>query len=203
MPIEDRTRRVAPETEQEWRELVFGLFENYHAKEGSPFTLRRSGEVRALMIHYYNSIIKRRQGDLADVGPYAARWTEQAWRLAVVLQAGLYGRQAHKQSVTERTAESGIRLMDWFSRQQLDLLARTRAHAKTEVQQAVYEMLAAKTEITVRDVQRGALRSLSAAEARHALDQLVAAGRLDWRTEPPPERGGQERKFYFRPLRQS
>jgi hypothetical protein len=63
-------------------------------------------------------------------------------------------------------------------------------------------MLAAKGEITVRDVQRGALRSLSAAEARHILEQLVAAGKLDCRIErPAPERGGHEVKYYFRSLR--
>jgi hypothetical protein len=196
MLIGIRTRRVAPATEKNWSDLVRGLFETYHARQGAPFVLRREAKVQPLLINYYNSVVERRRSELADVGPFAARWAEQAWRLVVVLHAARYAGDAHNNAVQAQTAEDAISLMDFFSGQQLELLRRTRAHAKTEAAEAVFEMLAARNEITARDAQREHIAD-SAGEAHALLEQMVRAGKLVFH-DHKPEGGGHPTRLYRR-----
>jgi hypothetical protein len=198
MLIGTKTRRVSEETRAEWHALVGGLFTTYHSKQVEPFMLKRSIKVQPVLVEYYNEIVERRKSELADVGQFAARWAEYAWRLVVVLHAGTYGLDAHKELVESRTAENAIVLMEFFSEQQLSLLRRSRAHAKTEAEQAIFDALALQSEITVREVQLGALRSMNAETIRKVLEQLVAAGKLCSRVQKT-EGGGRDMIFYFRP----
>jgi hypothetical protein len=197
MPIGTKTRRVAEHTRADWHGLVRGLFTTYHSKQGEPFMLKRSIKVQPVLVDYYNDIVERRKNELADVGPFAARWAEHAWRLVVVLHAGTYGQDAHKELVESHTAKSAKALMDFFSQQQLDLLRRSRAHAKTEAEQAIFDALAVRPEITVREVQLGALRTMNADRIRQVLEQLVVAGKLACRIQKP-KGGGHDVKYYFR-----
>ena len=87
-------------------------------------------------------------------------------------------------------------MMDFFSKQQLDLLRRTRADAKTEAEKAVLMLLAVKKEISPRDVQRKHIVE-NAYEARALLDKMVRAGKLVDR-EIKPERGGHPICYYVR-----
>jgi hypothetical protein len=56
------------------------------------------------------------------VTAYAARWNEQAWRIAVCLHAGTYGGQAHLQSLSLETAKAAIEIADWFAAEQQRIL---------------------------------------------------------------------------------
>ena len=86
--------------------------------------------------------------------------------------------------------------MEFFSGQQLELLRRTRAHARTEAAEAVFEMLAVKSTITARDVQRERVAN-SASEAQALLEQMVLAGKLVCR-DHTPDRGGHPTRIYQR-----
>jgi hypothetical protein len=201
--LEVRTRRVMLQTEKGWNDLVRGLFATYHAKRGDPFVLRPVDKVQALLITYYNSIVERRRDELADVGPFAARWAEQAWRLVVVLHAATHGSNAHNEIVQASTAEHAIALMEFFSGQQLDLLRHTRAHAKTEAAVAVLKLLPAKSEvpdeITARDVVRDHITQ-NTDDARALLERLVREGKLIARDYTPEGGGHPTRKYALRPL---
>ena len=74
--------------------------------------------------------MKRRRGELRDVTSYAARWNEQAWRIAVCLHAGTYGSQAHEQPVALETAQRAIAVADWFAEEQLRILNTGRMERK-------------------------------------------------------------------------
>lgn len=198
MPIGNKARRVSEKTKADWDALVSGLFTTYHSKQGEPFMLRRTDKAQSAMVDYYNSIIERRQSELADVGPFAARWAEQAWRLMIVLHAGTHGPDAMKERVNSATAGNAIALMSFFSQQQLDLLRRSRAHAKSEAEQSIFDLLAMRSEITVREVQLGALRTMNAERIRQVLEQLVGAGKLVSRVQKT-KGGGHGVKFYSRP----
>jgi hypothetical protein len=66
--------------------LIRNLIEVYRLAE-EPFTIEPTPEALEAMNAHYNAIVKRRRSDLRDVTIYAARWNEQAWRIAVVLHA--------------------------------------------------------------------------------------------------------------------
>jgi hypothetical protein len=93
-------------------------------------------------VDYHNAIVERRKAELRDVTGFAARWCENAWRLAVVLQAGLHGADAHNHALELTTAENAIRLSEWFACEQLELLAKGRHAVAAKVEDEVIELLA-------------------------------------------------------------
>jgi len=99
-------------------------------------------EARARLVAYYNQIVDRRRGEFSDVSDFAARWAEQAWRLALVLHAGLHGAQAHGHQLTLETAVNAIDLIEWFVNQQLNLLSKGRRHSARKLEDEVFELLA-------------------------------------------------------------
>ena len=154
------------------------------------------------MISYYNAIVDRRSVDLRDVGLFAARWSEQAWHIAVVLHAGLHGSQAHTQSLTLETAENAVRLANWFSFQQLSILAKGRRAASRKVEDEVLELSAETFDrrhqdyITARDVQRARITSTPEA-ARSLLARLEAEGVLVGE-DVSPQGGGKVTRIFRR-----
>jgi hypothetical protein len=189
-------RRVSPKTKENWSDLVRGLFETYHAKQGQPSILKRSKQVQKALIDYRNSVVRRLHSELADVAPYASRWAEQAWRLTLVLHAGRHGPKAHNETVQSSTAKDAILLMDFFSRQQLPLLSSSLDRAKTENEVAILNKLLVKKEMTARDFAHDHVMK-STTEAKALLEQLVAGGKVDYRDQTPT-RGGVSTRYYRR-----
>jgi hypothetical protein len=116
-----------------------------------------------MMRDYANEIVRRRKrdGDLADVSIYAARWAENAWRLAEVLHAALHGGDAWRETLSADTADKAVRLMRWFSAQQLRILAAGREDRQMKRLERLREVLALKPD------KAETLRNL---ERNHALD---------------------------------
>jgi hypothetical protein len=116
-----------------------------------------------MLREYRNEIVDRMNpasgGDLADVSIYAARWAENAWRMCVVLHAALHGEDAWREHLAPDTAGKALRLMRWFSEQQLRLLAAGREDKLTKRLEKLRELLALKPERQC---------NLSELERRHA-----------------------------------
>ena len=65
-------------------------------------------------------------GELRDVEAYVARWAENAWRLALVLHTAEHASNAHKKPLVADTAQKAVRIVRWFSENQLSVLAASR-----------------------------------------------------------------------------
>jgi hypothetical protein len=103
----------------------------YYHSVVEPVTIRPSEEANEILINYYNETVdKITDGTLKDVASFAARWAEQAWRVAVCLHAGQWLNQSHKIEMAGETAWKAMLLTDWFTRQQLELLRDLRAQSK-------------------------------------------------------------------------
>jgi Protein of unknown function (DUF3987) len=74
------------------------------------------------MVKHYNRLVRRRNADMRDISMFVARWTENAWRLALVLHAVEHGTNAHNVPLSPETARGATRIIDWFARGQLDLI---------------------------------------------------------------------------------
>jgi hypothetical protein len=158
-------------------------------KAGEPFTIEPTPEARQMMKEHHNQIVERRNGELRDVTTYAARWNEQAWRIAVVLHAALHGKNAGGRMLAAGTAASAIALADWFAGEQLHILARGRLAARrTKLDEVLALLVDAPRGITARDLQRARVVP-SADEARELLAQMEVAGELTGR-DSKPETGG-------------
>ena len=171
-----------------YRHTIRDLLKTYRLAD-EPRTIQPSPEALARLNEHFNGIVTRRRGDLRDVTTYAARWNEQAWRIAVCLHAGEWGAQAHEQTLGLETAARAIELADWFAAQQLEILSAGRHAGRRKLRDEVLALVADNPGgIRAGDIYRA--RIARDAEAAHALlAQLESEGLLVG-TDSQPEGGG-------------
>jgi len=187
-PIVDGAEGIAVDTVDAWAAQVKTLVLAFRMAS-EPFTIEPTPEARQMMNDHHNRIVERRLGELRDVTTYAARWNEQAWRIAVCIHAGLHGETAGGLMLTADTAASAIALADWFAGEQLRILARGRHAARRAKRDEVLALLANTPKgVTAREVQRAHI--VDTANGAHTLlAQMEADGELSGR-DSKPETGG-------------
>ena len=198
-PAETMSKDVLVDWQKLWLDLHESYHPIYHLKSNKPPVLLPSEIGPTLMANHFNETIDRRMLSLADMDSFAARWTEQAWRLAVVLHAASHGKRAHSKEV--RCIESAIEIADWFSAQQIALLAQTRAEESENHEKRVLELLRsqlAKSEskdwINARDPVMARIVSTSLG-AQQLLQKMVADGRLTSESHRPLRGGHTETRY--------
>jgi hypothetical protein len=196
MPDSGSIQSIDPDAQKDWDALILDLFRIYHQRTGEPHALEMSKQAELKLREHHNRIVERRLAELADADSYAARWNEWAWRLGVVLHAAEHGVNAYNIVLEAATADSAVRLADWFADQQLQLLAQSRAAIKAEKEKAIYDLLRKKTKISARQVQLARI-ARRAVEARALLAQLEVDGKLIGR-DYEPSGGGHTVRFYSR-----
>ena len=195
-PIEGEEVGIPTETVNAWLMLIGKLIKTFRMVE-KPFTIRPMPEVVQMMKEHYNQIVERRLSDLRDVTTFAARWNEQAWRIAVCLHAGKHGEDAGGKTLEVETAASATVLADWFAVEQLRILARGREAARRVKCDEVLALLAERPNgITARDVQRKRI-VLQADEARLLLAQMEADGDLSGE-DSRPQTGGHVTRIFVK-----
>ena len=148
---------IPPAIKHGWASLVMALVEEYRMKGDTPKTVTASPEVYDIMLGFENENIRLRQrtGSLRDVAAYVARWTENAWKLCIVLHAAQHGDASHSAVLDRQTAERAVEIMRWFIDAQLGVLAAGRSD---RLRKRVLALLAVLTdangEITLRDLRR-------------------------------------------------
>jgi hypothetical protein len=137
------------------------------------------------------------------VGQFAARYGEQAWRLALVLHAAFHGAEAHNHPLDVETAGNAIAIVRWFVDSQLSVLARTRRQATAKLEDEVLELLETQRQrrgmdfITARDVQRA--RIATSADAARALLARMEADGLLVGEDVTPQGGGKTTRIFRHP----
>ena len=193
-PIVEGVEGIPADTGNAWAMLMGKLIQTFRMA-GEPVTIKPTPEARQMMDAHHNLIVERRLADLRDVTTFAARWNEQAWRMAVCLHAGLHGADAGERMLAADTAGSAIALADWFAGEQLRILARGRHAARRAKLDEVLELLADNPKgVTARGVQLKRIVE-TADEARALLAQMEADGELT-HTESKPEGGGHVTLIY-------
>lgn len=196
-PIGDDVTGVPPETEIAWGKLIKSLLKTYR-RASEPNVVDSTPEAYEAMRQHHNSIVDRRCSDLRDIGSFAARWNEQAWRIAVCLHAGLHGQEAGERQLDCDIAQRAIRLANWFAREQLRILDGGRQAAKQARRDEILKLLVNKPSgITARDVARARIAPTTD-EARALLasmeDELIVRDSM-------PEGGGKTSRIYTRALK--
>ncbi len=157
-------------------------------------------EALACLNEFHNIVVDRRCGDLSDVGPFAARYAENAWRLALVLHASLHGDQAHARPLALETAQNAVRLVEWFASEQLQIIARNRRKAAARVEDELLELLTANSlrkgidYLTARDVSRARITPTPEA-ATGLLARMEREGLLLGEDFTPPHGGKTSRRY--------
>jgi hypothetical protein len=150
------TPRIPRFVIESWKDLVEDLLK-YRRAGREPVVATTSLEAAALLRDYENENIRARQrgGRLADLAPYVARWSENAWKMALILHACRHGAKAHETPVAAETARDAIEVVQWFSSRQLEVLAAGRTGRLRMRVLALLALLAeAGGEISLRDLRR-------------------------------------------------
>jgi hypothetical protein len=176
--------------------LIHDLLQTYR-QATEAWTVEPEQQAMQLLTDHHNAIVDRRLSDLKDITSFAARWTEQAWRLSVVLHAAQHGASAHEHHLSAATATAAITLADWFAAQQLDILSGGRWKAQRDRRNEILSLLAEMPDgITARDVYRARI-CRDADEARLLLANMETEGVL-LDKDVTPERGGWTVRLYTR-----
>jgi hypothetical protein len=197
--IESEAPGISDSVCASWAQLVNALLGTFHVAV-KPHSIEPTSEAKRLLDEFYNSTVDRRQSDLADLGSYAARYGEQAWRVSVVLHAALHGANAGNCRLELETAQNAIRVIEWFTTQQLDIFAKSRRQAAEKLETEVLELLASNWErrrtdfVTARDVHRA--RIVTTAEAARALLERMEQDGLLISEGVQPRHGGKVTRVY-------
>jgi hypothetical protein len=131
---------ISPSVEKDYAALIFSLLETYRLAY-EIFLIKPTPEALRVLNDHHDAIVRQRRGELRDVTAYAARWNEQAWRIAVCLHAGVHGSQAHGQPLSLETAQFAIELADWFAAEQLRILNAGRRQQKFDRLEKLKELI--------------------------------------------------------------
>src|SRR5258708_11637582 len=141
------------------------------------------------MVKHYNRLVRRRNAAMRDISMFVARWTENAWRLALVLHASEHGTEAHNVPLRLETAQSATRIIDWFSRGQLDLVQRSRRDSEDDKVERLIEIVRSKGGSATKGVLKNN-HNLDEAEIREIV--AASAGRLHIGEILPGPNGGRK-----------
>jgi hypothetical protein len=148
---------------------------------------------KQVIVDYYNHIADRRGDDLKDVSGFAARWHEQASRLAVVLHAAKHGPEAARLEIQEDTARAGVEMAEWFAAEQLAILESSRGQGLEQTLTAIWRYASITPDgFTSRNLQRNGLVE-DAQEAESILARMVE---VDVLTCERTETGGRPTTTY-------
>ncbi len=192
----DRSRgRIPQETTEAWNHLVLELLNDFR-QALAPHTCEPSRAAEEIMDAHFNELVPRRRigGDLFDVSSFAARWTEQAWRIGVCIHAGLYGGAAAEQPFAKETAECALELAEWFADQQIAILADNRGERRmARLTQLRARLSGYGGAATLRDLSRN--NGFSSEEVRALAEMFPSQLGLERR-----ETGGRPSETAFLPL---
>jgi hypothetical protein len=123
-PVPEQPRQIEPGVSAAYSSLIFGLLRQYRHGQEKGRTVHTDGDVLSLFRDYENEIRRMRNpgGHLQDIASFAARWTQNAFRIALVLHAATHGPAAHDEPLAPGTAQSALFISDWFRTEQVRLL---------------------------------------------------------------------------------
>jgi hypothetical protein len=182
---------ISIEVREKFDQLIKAIFQKFRSvgfqnPEAAASVICPTPEANQMMINHFNSIVERRCKELRDINGFAARWNENAWRLAINLHAAKYGSEASEHPLEGTTVRDAIEIAKWFEQQQLCLLARGR-------REKINQQLAELREHLARRDGTATLRQLKRAGwSQHDIRHLVAnsKGTLTLARNIRSEKGG-------------
>ena len=176
-------RKSFPQGLATWyHETLCGLLAAYRMNAGGLLVAKATTEARRIIIEYTNRTADRSAaGWFSTKGaPFAARWGEIAWKLALVFHAADHGAKAHTVEVSADTARCAVALVSWFALQQLNLLGETEEAEAADQSMKLLNFVIKWKRVTARMVAKAGICDTSE-EAVALLGDLVKQGLLESR----------------------
>jgi hypothetical protein len=159
MEVQYETEESEPEPEPEimgsWNRHIRSLVKTFRFAPES-YEVSVEPGVRTLSRCFYNEIVDLVRGKLADISQFAMRWTEQAWRTALVLHSGWNGAECYKVPLEEKIFADSTRIIRFFAAEQIEVLQASRLKSIQDTCKRLEEIFARRSLklITLRDLRR-------------------------------------------------
>lgn len=157
--------------------LLSELLTTYHIRTDEPRIICPTADARQKIVDYHNQIVDRMETDLSGISSFACRWSENAWRVALVLHAASHGAAAHETVMAVESAMGAVEIVSWFSNEQVRLLEEIRQKHKEQKIKRILDFLAKKHRLTARDLRWMKIARTNA-EAESLLGEMVKDGIL-------------------------
>jgi hypothetical protein len=193
----DWSREELPKELQEaWNESIDGVLTSYRSLEDPEF-VQIDKQARLVLADYHEKARQLQLGELSDYSEFIARYHEQALRLALVMHVGEHGGEAHLVPLSLSTARGAIKLHEWFSKCQLEILAQSETKSGRDMANQILKLIDEKTGgISKTDVYRKRIVK-TADQATKILDAMVESGLIEVK-ETTPKGGGHTVLRYLR-----
>jgi hypothetical protein len=197
LPMDEATcgeaREIGAAVAQSYEAAIFAGISHYRQEaNAAPHTIDMEPEARRMFARDWNAILERTDG---RPDPFAARETEQAIRLALLLHIfrhmeieqrgpGTYGVAeggviGHTRPLRESDAAAGLAVRDWFARRQSEFLAARRVAEADQLWERVRRVMQKRPEgITARDLYSGRRFAKDKAGAEVLLAGWIEDGRI-------------------------
>lgn len=173
-------RKVFPQkTQLAYNQVITDLLATYNGNRDQPFRVVVSQPARKIITQYANRIVARRKAkEFSDKGePFASRWAELTWKLALVFHAVEYGSEAHLHEVTAETALSALAVVSWFSVQQINQIEEYEMNQLGMAEPKILAIASRVKKITPRMVAKAGIVK-SSSVARDLMKKLEEEGLL-------------------------
>ncbi len=135
--------------------MITSLFDTYHQRSDDSLTVETSPDAQTILRAYHNRCTVRWLADQGEMHSLISRWTEQAWKLTLVLHVARHGGNSHRMAVDRQTAEDAVVLQEWFAGQQMSIIGGATVQPETNRLQRLCDLLreAPDRELTLRNLK--------------------------------------------------
>jgi hypothetical protein len=121
MPEEDRTIPVS--IINGYAAIISELYDAYRGSGASARIVHTDPEVYQIMREFHNDCVSKSKEVDSNLRYCIPRWTEQTWKIMLVLHAAEHGSKSHLMPVNRLTAERAITLMRWYASEQSRIMS--------------------------------------------------------------------------------
>ena len=154
-PMHEEDRAIPADVSDGYGAVIRSLFEAYGLQGDRDLTVDTSEEASAILREYHNLNAERWNAEEGSMRCCIARWTEQAWKLTLVLHAATHGANAHRIAAEGETAERAVALQEWFAGQQLRIVQGSTRQKEVDRLEKLCRLLSETPNcaMTLRDLQ--------------------------------------------------
>jgi hypothetical protein len=153
LPDDDRSVPVA--VSDSYGAVITSLFDAYGQLPEGCLTAESTPAAQEILRSYHNCCSGRWHADQGQLRSCIARWTEQAWKLTLVIHAARHGGNSHRMAVDRKTAEDAVVLQEWFAEQQMRIIGGATLQQGASRLKRLCDLLreTPDRELTLRDLQ--------------------------------------------------
>lgn len=183
-PMSEHDADVPVAVSDAYGALIEELFASYGRNSKHEWTVDASPEAREVLRDYHNRCADRWNADCGPMQSCIARWNEQAWKITLVLHAGIHGANSHHLKVDAETAQRAVALQQWFACEQMRIIGGCVEHSGNTRLARLCELLRGSSdyEMTLRNLQNS--HGFSGNEVRSLVETVPMLLRIEKRKNP-------------------